>query len=459
MSKGKAKLILRFLQGSKKFFAISILTTAVAALCDMLIPQIIRIAVDNAVSGQEAEIPGWAMGLVDRVGGVDALHEKLWLLALAVMIVSAVNVASKYLFRVYNTKGSETLVKTMRDTLFGHISRLPYAWHMQHQTGDIIQRCTSDIDTTRNFVSEQMTNILRVLVMLVLSCAFMLSMDPLLTLIAMLPIPVILWYSVHFHHKLSEGFRKCDEEEGRVSAMVQENLTGVRVVRAFGREKYEHERFRQLNGHYTGLWVKLAELMSRFWSISDMMSCLQMLLVVSAGAYFCVNRGMSSGEYVAFIAYNAMLSWPVKMLGRMIAELSKAGVSVGRIQDIMSAREEQDDPSAITPDLRGDIRFDHVTFSYDGSNEVLHDVTFTAKQGTTIGILGGTGSGKSTLLQLLDKLYELPAGNGTISVGGHDIREIRTSHLRRGIGLVSQEPFLFSRSLGENIAITAPEIL
>lgn len=151
--KGKARLILRFLQGSKRFFAVSILMTGIAALCDMLIPQIIRIAVDNAVGGEEASIPGWAAWLIDRVGGMAVLRQKLWILALAVVAVAAMNVAAKYMFRVYNTKGSETLVKTMRDTLFGHISRLPYAWHMQHQTGDIIQRCTSDIDTTRNFVS------------------------------------------------------------------------------------------------------------------------------------------------------------------------------------------------------------------------------------------------------------------------------------------------------------------
>ena len=227
------------------------------------------------------------------------------------------------------------------------------------------------------------------------------------------------------------------------------------MVRAFGRERYEHERFREKNAYYTGLWVRLAELMSRFWSISDFLSALQVLLVVAVGAVFCVRGDMTSGEYVAFISYNAMLTWPVKELGRMIADMSKAGVSVGRIQDIMDAEEERDDPDALTPDLRGDICFDHVSFSYDGTNEVLHDVTFHVKQGTTVGILGGTGSGKSTLLQLLDRLYELPEGRGSITVGGTDIRRIRVSHLRRGIGLVSQEPFLFSRTLGENIGITA----
>ena len=218
---GKLRLILRFLKGSKKYFAVSIGMTALGALCDMLIPQIIRVAIDNAIGGAEPDLPEQVMKLIGRVGGLEALRQKLWLLALAVLAVAAVNVTAKYLFRVYNTKGAESLVKSMRDTLFGHISRLPYAWHMTHQTGDIIQRCTSDIETTRNFVSEQMTNILRIVVLLVMSVAFMLSMNGWLTLIAMLPIPVVIWYSVYFHRKLSSGFQACDEEEGRVSALVQ----------------------------------------------------------------------------------------------------------------------------------------------------------------------------------------------------------------------------------------------
>ena len=454
----KIRLLLRFLRGSKRYFAASILMTTIAALADLITPQIIRAAIDNAIGGQEPDFPAPVMRLVDAVGGFGYIAEHMWILGLAVLVVAAVNVLAKYCFRVSNTKGAETLVKTMRDTLFGHIERLPFAWHMRHQTGDIIQRCTSDIDTTRNFISEQLTNILRIVALVAFSTAFMFGMDTRLALVALAPIPVILWYSVHFHHKLEAGFLACDEEEGRLSALVQENLTGVRVVRAFGREKYEQDRFRALNTHYTGLWVRMAELMSRFWSISDLLSGLQVMLVVIAGAAFCVNGGMSAGSYVAFISYNAMLTWPIKELGRMISEMSKAGVSVGRIQDIMAAEEERDDPQGLCPDLGGDICFDHVSFRYEGSEEVLRDVSFTVKAGSTVGILGGTGSGKSTLMYLLDKLYDLPEGYGTITVDGVDIQKIRTSWLRQHIGMVSQEPFLFSRTLKENITITRPDM-
>ena len=193
--------------------------------------------------------------------------------------MALVKVVSQYCFRVFNTKASETLVKNMRDSLFSKIERLPFSWHMKNRTGDIIQRCTSDIETMRNFVSEQLTSIFRIVILLVLSIVFMLRMNPLLTLIALAPMPVIILYSLFFHRKIGESFGVCDENEGKLSAMAQENLTGVRVVRAFGRERYEKDRFHAQNEYYTGLWKHMAQLMGRFWSTSDVLSGIQVLLV------------------------------------------------------------------------------------------------------------------------------------------------------------------------------------
>ena len=456
LSRERQQLIWNFLKGSRLFLVISILAAALSALADMLTPQIIRMTVDNVVGEAEPAYAAWIMRLVDALGGFGHLKTHIWIVALAIMAVALVKVLAQYSFRVFNTKGSETLVKTMRDKLFGHIERLPFSWHMKNKTGDIIQRCTSDIDTMRNFISEQMTGIFRIVIMLVMSLVFMCSMNPLLTLIAIAPMPVIVWYSMHFHKTVRSEFQVCDENEGKLSAMVQENLTGVRVVRAFGREKSELDRFDAHNKYYTSLWVKVAYSLSRFWSLSDALVGLQILAIVAAGAAMCVRGSMTGGEYISFISYNNMLVWPVRQLGRMISELSKASVSVDRVHYIMKSGEEQDAPGAVDADMRGDIRFDHVTFAYENCPEILKDISFTVKQGTTLGILGGTGSGKSTLMFLLDKLYDLPEGNGVISVGGTDIRRIRTEHLRRNIGMVLQEPYLFSRTISENIGITNP---
>ena len=450
----KAALIWRFLKGSKGLFVISMVMAAVTALADMITPQIIRAAVDNAIGGNEPAFGPGVMKLVNSLGGFEYLGKHLWIMAVAVLVVAAVKVLSQYGFLVSNTRASETLTKTMRDMLYTHIERLPFSWHMKNHTGDIIQRCTSDIDTTRNFVAGQMTSLFRIMILVVLSMVFMFSMNTALTLIALAPMPVIVLYSLHFHNKIGSGFKECDESEGRLSAMAQENLTGVRVVRAFGRERYERDRFEKHNEEYTGLWVRLAGIMSRFWSVSDILSGVQIMLVVVFGVIFCLDKTMSPGEYIAFISYNSLLIWPIRQLGRMISDMSKAGVAVNRIGYIIESPVEKDCDDPCTPDMTGDIAFEHVNFAYDGCPQMLHDINFTMKAGTTLGILGGTGSGKSTLMMLLDRLYDLPEGCGRITIGGVDIAKIKREHLRKNVGIVLQEPFLFSRTLQENLSIT-----
>ena len=452
------ELLWRFLAGSKRYFAVSLAAAGFTALADMVHPQIIRAAVDCAIGGKDGDFPRYVMDLVDRVGGFAYLGQNLWMMALAIVAVALVQVAAQYVFRVNNARGTETLVKTMRDQLFCHIERLPYAWHMKNRTGDIIQRCTSDIDTVKSFVSEQMTSIFRIVILLVLSVSFMQSMHLGLTLVALAPLPLVIGYSLWFYGRVQAGFLECDENEGKLSAMAQENLTGVRVVRAFGRERAEISRFRQQNDHYTSLWERMARVLARFWVSSDVLSGIQIMLVVIFGAVFCVGGSLSEGEYIAFISYNSMLVWPVRQLGRMISELSKAGVSLDRIDYIMNSPLEQEAPNAEQAPMNGDICFENVRFRYDGEAPILQGVSFTMKAGTTLGILGGTGSGKSTMMLLLDKLYDLEPGCGRITVGGKDIREIKTEHLRRNIGMVLQEPFLFSRTIAENIGIASPEM-
>ena len=454
----KLSLLWNFLKGAKRYFFITVLAAGITALADMLQPQIIRAAVDCALGGKEGDFPDFVMAAINSIGGFSYLGQNLWIMAAAILAVAVIQVVSQYVFRVFNTKASETLVKSMRDQLFSHIQRLPFSWHIKNRTGDIIQRCTSDIDTTKNFLSEQLTSVFRIIILLIFSITFMVSMHSTLTLIALIPMPLIIGYSLHFHKKIHEGFSDCDENEGKLSAMAQENLTGVRVVRAFGQERAEMDKFTKQNDYYTSLWIKMAKTLSRFWSVSDIFSGIQVMLVVIFGAYFCIHSSLTEGEYIAFISYNSMLVWPIRQLGRMISEMSKAGVSIDRIFYIMDSPVEYDDPDATDVPMDGDICFEHVSFAYDNAPELLHDINFTMKAGTTLGILGGTGSGKSTLMLLLDKLYLLDENSGRITIGGTDIRRIRTEHLRKNIGMVLQESFLFSRTIAENIGITSPKI-
>ncbi|MBQ6670782.1 MAG: ABC transporter ATP-binding protein [Firmicutes bacterium] len=449
------QLLLKFLKGSKRLFACSIISSLIYALCDMVDPQIFRAAIDNAIGGKEPTFPRYVLDFVDRLGGFSYLGQHLWIMALAVVVVAVIRGISGYLQRVMNNKGAETLVRRMRDTMFSHIEHLPYEWHMKNHTGDIIQRCTSDVEMVRMFVAEQLVSVVRISIMIILSLFFMFSMNVGLTFIAIIPIPFILTYVLIFRKEMEKGFRECDEMEGKVSARIQENLTGMRVVRAFAQEAKEKEKFLEQNNHYNSLWVRLAAIMARFFTTQHFLSMLQILIVIVAGCVFCVNGKLTPGEYVAFVSYNSMLSFPIRRLGRMISEMSKAGVCLDRIGHIMNEPVEQDAPGSVEAPMDGDIEFSHVSFSYEGSSEVLHDVSFKIPAGSTLGILGGTGSGKSTLMLLLDKMYSLPEGSGTISIGGVDIRVIKTRHLRKNISMVLQEPFLFSRTIHENISISS----
>lgn len=451
-------LLLRFLKGSLHLFIFGIIASAVVSLADMISPQIIRMAIDNAIAGLEPDYSPWIMKIVDLFGGFSYLGRNLWIMALAIVAVAAVRAISQYATQVLNNKASERLVKRMRDMLFRHIEHLPFSWHMKNHTGDIIQRCTSDVDKVKKFVSEQLTNVIRIVVLLVLSLYFMFSMNVGLTFVAMSTVPITLGYVLIFGRKLHASFEVCDETEGVVSAMVQENLTGVRVVRAFAGERHELDRFLDKNGYYCSLWMRMGTLLARFFTVQDVLSMLQVMLVIVVGSVMCVKGSMTAGDLVAFITYNAMLAWPIRRLGRMLVEMSQADVSINRIAYIMNSEVEKEDPEATDAPMDGRIVFEHVNFAYENCPRILHDINFSIEPGTTLGILGATGSGKSTLMLLLDKLYDLPEGCGRITVGGTDIRKIRTEHLRDNISMVLQEPFLFSRSIADNIGITREEL-
>ncbi len=455
----RASLLLYFLKGNKRYFARAVIFAALLALLDLVNPKIIEFTVDSVINDKVPELPRIVESIVNAVGGVGFLRGHLYLIGLAVLIVAGAGALMRYLFRISNATGAESLVKRMRDLLYDHIIHLPFSWHGENQTGDIIQRCTSDVDVIRSFISDQLTSLFRISVLIVLAMYFMVSIEWRLALVSAAFIPVIMGYSYFFHSKIGESFQKVDIMEGQLSAIAQENLTGVRVVRAFGREKYERERFENHNRKYVGAWVNLMQILSRFWATGDLFSGLQVMLIVVFGAWFAVNSTMTAGEFIAFVSYNAMLTWPVRMLGRVISELSKAGISIDRIRYIMNSPVEKDRDGAETPPMNRDIVFDHVSFSYgEKSPEVLDDVSFTVKAGSTVGILGGTGSGKSTLMYLLDRLYNLKPDEGRITVGGVDIADIRMEWIRKNVGMVLQEPYLFSRTLAENIAITQESV-
>ena len=242
---------------------------------------------------------------------------------------------------------------------------------MKNSTGDIIQRCTTDVDRMRTFVAEQLTSVFRILILIAMSLYFMFSMHVSMALIATVPIPFILAYSIIFRKEMHRGFDQCDEQEGRVSSIVQENLTGVRVVRAFAGEARERAHFEKSNAHYTSLWVHMGHVLGKFFSVQDILCGMQILLVTVFGAVFAVRGQMTAGEYIAFVSYNGMLSFPIRRLGRMLSEMAKAGVSMDRLAYVMNSQPEQDRTGATDADMTGDIHFENVHFGYEEGHEIL----------------------------------------------------------------------------------------
>ncbi len=447
--------ILREAKGDKHWFVLAVVASLVSIAANFLMPQVIRFTVDNIIGTSDAPLPPVVADILNALGGADTLRANLLWCAVGIVAFSLLAGVFNFAARMSIATGTERFCKSLRDKLYRHVQYLPFQWHVEHQTGDIIQRCTSDLDMVRNFVSTQLLEVVRTVILVVVALVLMFSMNVTLSLVALGFIPLILLYSTVFFRLVGQRFLAADEAEGDLTVAVQENLTGVRVVRAFGRERYELDRFDGYNGRFTGLWIELGKVLSVYWGLGDFVTGLQIFAVIVGGAVLAAQGQLTLGEFLVFVSYNQALAWPVRALGRTLSEMSKTGVSTGRLSEILDAQPEAPEPQAKTPSLATDIRFENVTFRYQ-NQPVLKDLSFTIPAGSTFGILGATGSGKSTITYLLNRLYDLPAGMGNIWFGDVEMRDIDRYYLRRNVGLVLQEPFLFSKTIEENIAIAAP---
>ncbi|MDR3247682.1 MAG: ATP-binding cassette domain-containing protein, partial [Treponema sp.] len=425
-------------------------------------PQIIRYTIDSVIGDVPLAAPAFVVTLVDALGGTAFLRHNLWLCALCTLAAALVSGLLNILRRYTGIEMGETIAWRLRNVLYSHIQRLPYLWHVRCHTGDIIQRCTSDVDTIRNFLQNHLSELLRIFCVFIIALVMMFSMDIFMSLMALALIPFILLFSIMYFQKVARQFARADAAEGDMQACAQENYTGVRVVRAFGRESYEMDRFSARTKTLADIWTDIGKMLGLFWGAGDFMSGLQLAIVVAAGIYASVRGRLSPGTFLAFYTYCNWMIWPVRQLGRILSELSKTLVSAGRVRDILAEEPEADAPVAgesaadtsagLRPEIRGEIRFEGVSFSYgedpapegvaapprvgskmpqDASQRpqaapfpVLRNITFTVKPGSSLAILGATGSGKSTLVHLIARLYDLGEGNGRITIDGVDIRRI-----------------------------------
>ncbi|MCL2478230.1 MAG: ABC transporter ATP-binding protein/permease [Treponema sp.] len=454
---GKFALIAASAEGRYFRFTICAIAILGNVVFSFLNPQIIRYTIDSVIGTSPLDAPFFVKAMVNGLGGIDVFRRNIWICAVfvaaAALISGLFNVARRYT----SIEIGETVAWKLRNCLYSHIQKLDFEWHVACQTGDIIQRCTTDVDSIRNFIQNQLTELMRTFCVFVIALIMMFSMDTFMSFMSLALIPFIVAFSIMYFKKVGRQFKLADESEGVMQAAAQENYTGVRVVRAFGREKYEMDKFYEKTLIFRNIQIKIGRMLGLFWGAGDFFVGLQMAIIVGAGVLRSVQGHLTPGTFLAFYSTCNMMIWPVRNLGRIISDMSRTSVAAGRINYILSAEPETDPPDALTPPIKGEIVFDKVSFNY-GQEPVLRDVSFVLKPGESMAILGGTGSGKTTLVHLLSRLYDLKDGDGTITIDGIDIRRIARPYLRQNIGLCLQEPFLFSKTIRENISLVKPEM-
>lgn len=450
----RRKLLGELLHGVKRYFALGVLATLCATALAYVTPLIVSFTVDSVIGEKAPSLPAPLAALFARMGGREYFVQRLPLVASLVVLVTLANGAAAYLRARSIAYEGEGFAKRLRDRLYTHLEAVPYRYHVGVQTGDLVQRCTSDVETVRRFIQMQAMELVRTIAMACTAFSIMLPISGTMTAVSTCLLPVLILFSFFYFRSVQKQFARSDEAEGALSTAIQENLTGVRVVRAFAQERAELDKFTRLNKAYHDITLHLTTLMGGYWGLSDTIGYLQIALSGVCGVWFVVNGTLSLGNMMLFTTYTSMLTFPMRQLGRILADLGKADISLSRLEDILAAPVEDEPGRALTPEIDGGVVFDDVCFDYGDGVPVLSHVSFEVKPGQTVGILGSTGSGKSSLVQLLQRLY--PVTGGRITLSGVDVNDIERHHLRRNVGIVLQEPFLYSRTIGENIAIARP---
>ncbi len=435
------KNLFKYLKGYRAVFTLAIFSIVIATAMQLATPILTKYAVDSVIGNEPA---GNLQFLMDTFG--KNLLSVVWI----IVIINLVRGIFLFLKGVLSSYAAENIAQNMRENLYKQIQYMTYEHHTKKETGDMIQRCTSDVETIRRFIGVQIVDLGRIIFMIFLSVIIMLTLNVTLTLFAIALIPVLFFFSYIFFTKVQKTFKKSDEAEGKLTTVLQENLSGVRVVRAFGREKHEIDKFEDVNQNYKKTTYRLIEILAMFWSSSDLLTLMQSGIVLVVGSLMVINGDITIGTLIAFITYESMLLWPVKQSGRLLSELGKTTVAITRVEEILNEVIEQDTDDEFEPEIEGRVEFKDVNFTYPDGKQALSHITFSLEKGKTLGILGSTGSGKSTLVHLLQRLYDY---EGSILIDGHELKNIKKQWIRRKIGLILQEPYLYAKTVKQNIGI------
>jgi len=446
-------LLWDLMRGFRGTYAWAIAALFVFTAINYVTPLLASATIDFALS-QEPDEGRLTSGVIAMMGGAEFVRERLWFPALLMVLLTLVAGVFAYFKGRFAAQASDGIARRLKDRLYDHLQRLPAKYHDRAETGDLIQRCTSDVETLRLALSSQVVEVSNAILLLLTALPIMILLDGRMAAISFVLIVPIILFGYLYVGRVKHLFKEVAEAEGQVTRVVQENLTGLRVVRAFARQDFEISKFAEPNQLYRDRSLRLLRLMAWYWSISDLVVLIQQALVLFSGAYFIATGSLTVGTLFAFLMFLNMLLWPVRQMGRTLTELGKSVVALTRMGEILSEPEESAPEAPATPPcpVKGKIEVTDLVFGYGEDETELKGLSFRVEPGQTLAIVGPSGSGKSTIMSLLLRLYDYQSGS--IRFDGHELTDLDRQWVRAQFSVVMQEPFLYSKTIGENIRLS-----
>ena len=396
----------------------------------------------------------WLATLARWIAGDLTFTSYIWAAAVASIAITALGGVFLYVRGRLAAEASENIARRLREALYNRLHHVQSGFYDTADTGDLVQRCSSDVETLRVFLVSDVIEIGRAIMLIVCVVPILFSIHVELAFWSLCMIPFLIVGAYIFFSKVKDVFEMTDESEGAMTATLQENLTGIRVVRAFARQSHEIERFGARNADFRNKNFRLIQLMSAYWSISDFFSMSQLGIVLLAGGYFALAGTLTVGDLFIYMTCLSIVIWPVRQLGRVLTDTGKAVIALGRVNHILQAPEEATDFTPPTGRAKGIISARNLTYGYGDDEPVLRNLSVDIAQGETLAIVGPPGSGKTSFIRALLRLY--PYSSGSLTLDGREISELDRFWLRAQIGVVLQDPFLYSRSIADNLAVGRP---
>lgn len=444
------KKVLKWMKGHIALFILSIMLTVVGPLTYSFVPQFIKYVIDIlAGSNSEVTLPSF---LVKWYQSYDSIINIVIAVGITLVIFQTVRALIMVANAIIRGLMGEKIALNIRQSLFDHINELSYFEQNHIDSGDLIQRCTSDVDTVKGFLSASLPSLVYVIGSMGAGIYQMASINVWVMLVTLIIVPFsFISCYIYFKHQ-NKLFEEVEELESDMTSILEENVNGVRVVKAFNQERREILKFNKSCDEYASKYFKFEKNMATFWGFSDGLTTLQYGLTTIVCVIMSMKGLVSAGDIVACFMYIAMLVYPVRNLGRVLAEAGKASVAAKRIEEVLAKPSEFEINGTLKPEIKGNIVFDHVNFRFeDATKDFLTDVSFEINEGETVAIVGKTGSGKSTIALLLERMLEY--NSGSIKVNGVELKDIEKKHLRENVGIVLQDPFLYAKTIIDNIRI------